>query len=230
MTAILFAPQEFNKRKLQYSKESISNFVKPTLSQGSLQGETTTKVYTMNIGKEFPFDVAVTTEFTKSNRTLHKHKVLSSFVDTEFDYHYLSEYKSENERLSKPVAYYNGNVLEEKKKTDNLITINSFLNLEYNWNDNEAQPFSESLINEAKQIIMGLFRQPDVFPTARNSIQFEYERDNGDYFEIELFSGRLEIFSIINNEESELSLSYDSQNILVKELNKKIEEFHDRRS
>ena len=38
--------------------------------------------------------------------------------------------------------------------------------------------------------------QPRIFPTARNSIQFEYEKQDGEYLEFELFEdGRLKKFS-----------------------------------
>lgn len=58
-----------------------------------------------------------------------------------------------------------------------------------NWNGNGAPKFSDELLAAAKKIVETLSRQPDIFPTARESIQFEYENDLGDYLEFELFEG-----------------------------------------
>lgn len=64
-----------------------------------------------------------------------------------------------------------------------------------NWNENNADNFPASLINKAKHILGNLIYEPSVYPTARNSIQMEYE-NNLIYFEIEIFTNKIEGFSI----------------------------------
>ncbi|MEW6508801.1 MAG: hypothetical protein AB1432_13760 [Bacteroidota bacterium] len=111
-----------------------------------------------------------------------------------------------------------------KKKLNNINTILSFKKLEANWNDNEAEPFSEMIIQKAFDFINSalLKFQPNVFPTARHSIQFEYEKSNGNYLEIEIFEDRFSAYSEIDDEETE----YES--ISFNETIKLIDEFYSR--
>ena len=46
---------------------------------------------------------------------------------------------------------------------------------------------SAEIVNKVRSIILKLEQQPHVFPTGNESIQMEYEKDNGDYLEFELF-------------------------------------------
>lgn len=50
-----------------------------------------------------------------------------------------------------------------------------------NWNGNGANSFSTKLIEKCREIVTQLVAEPFVCPTACGSIQFEYEKDNGDY-------------------------------------------------
>ena len=86
------------------------------------------------------------------------------------------------------------NILPDSRY-DRLVRIDKIGELQDGWNGKDANSFSKELIGKAKGIIMKLIIQPDVFPTARDSIQFEYEKKNGDYLEFELFeSGILKMF------------------------------------
>src|SRR5690554_1248365 len=51
--------------------------------------------------------------------------------------------------------------------------------LEENWNGYGAQPIADKIIYKVKSILPNLKKQPAIFPTGRNSIQLEYEKDNG---------------------------------------------------
>lgn len=63
------------------------------------------------------------------------------------------------------------------------------------WNGNGAKRFSTELIDSVRNIVEKIVRQPNIFPTARESIQLEYENDLGDYLEFELFeNGRFKKF------------------------------------
>jgi len=85
----------------------------------------------------------------------------------------------------KTAGDFNNNDFLKKRK--NLALLKSFRDLEYNWNDNGADPFDPSLIYRCIERLNLLPVQPDIFPTARDSIQYEYERDNGEYLEIEIY-------------------------------------------
>lgn len=69
----------------------------------------------------------------------------------------------------------------------NLYILDEISNLNYNWNNNKAEAFSSKLINKVKNIIKQLSIQPDIFPTACESIQLEYVNERGDYLEYEIF-------------------------------------------
>lgn len=59
--------------------------------------------------------------------------------------------------------------------------------LENNWDNNGATSFSEQLVARCQSVVERLSIQPDIFPTAQGSIQFEWENEVGDYLEIEFF-------------------------------------------
>ena len=88
----------------------------------------------------------------------------------------------------------NSSVLRDDRARS-LEQIREIEELQYNWNGNEAARFSADLVKKARSVIMQLPIQPDIFPTARDSIQFEYENNVGDYLEFELFQNRLKVFS-----------------------------------
>lgn len=101
----------------------------------------------------------------------------------------------------------------------NIELINSYKNLDDNWNGYGALKFSESVIDNALYVLYFLSRQPDVFPTGRNSIQFEYEKDNGDYLEFEIYEDHITAFKIIASEETECQVS-------AKETRKMVVDFY----
>lgn len=69
----------------------------------------------------------------------------------------------------------------------NFRQIDDIAALKDNWNENGASSFPAHMISKAKELVLQLSIQPYVFPTANDSIQFEYEKDDGDYLEFELF-------------------------------------------
>lgn len=58
-----------------------------------------------------------------------------------------------------------------------------------NWNGNGASRFSIELLDSIRDIVDKAVHQPKIFPTARDSIQLEYENNIGDYLEFEIFEG-----------------------------------------
>ena len=91
-------------------------------------------------------------------------------------------------------------IMADESLKDNLATLDDISNLEANWNGYGAQPISKQLINKTKKIIIGLKRQPELFPTAAGTIQLEYDGENGSYLEIQICESRAsEVFCIEKN-------------------------------
>ena len=68
-----------------------------------------------------------------------------------------------------------------------LNVLSEIAKLPYDWNGNRAEQFSAELINRCRMLLMSFENQPDIFPTAQDSIQFEWETPAGDFLEIEVF-------------------------------------------
>jgi hypothetical protein len=90
-----------------------------------------------------------------------------------------------------------------EKLDSNKEKLNHFKNLELNWNFSNALPFTQTLITKVENLLEHLTVQPKIFPTGRQSIQFEYEKTNGDYLEFEVFEDSVIYLLIKNNTEIE---------------------------
>ena len=80
-----------------------------------------------------------------------------------------------------------------QKNMDKLDRIAVF---EDNWNGYGALPLSGSIIDEMRRILPGLVMQPEVFPTASGAIQIEYEKEDGDYLELEFSADAVHLFRL----------------------------------
>lgn len=79
---------------------------------------------------------------------------------------------------------------------ENLAKLQEIAILPPNWNENGAPPFSPNLIEMAKEMLLNLNHQPFIAPTARGSIHFEYEDNEGNYLQFELLGdGIIKMFS-----------------------------------
>lgn len=114
-------------------------------------------------------------------------------------------------------------IKEERNRTKNLYKIQEISQLEYDWNDNGADPFSHNIIDQSKFVISSLIRQPELFPTARNSIQLEFENVQGDYLEIEITEVFFEVYQVIGNDECEYKIPSKD----IEKLNEIILEFYE---
>ncbi len=107
------------------------------------------------------------------------------------------------------------------KLNENIEKLNKISQYENNWNGYGAKPISQQLIFQVKDLLNNLKTQPDLFPTACESIQLEYEDDDGNYLEIELFDNNIvHIFRINNGQELEKEIRFD-----INEINDIIGEF-----
>jgi hypothetical protein len=112
----------------------------------------------------------------------------------------------------------NNTSIYEKLKSSALL--DSFLSLNDNWNGYGARKFDPEFIDVVKKIVFKLEKNPKIFPTGRNSIQLEYQKDNGDYLELEVFPDcSVATLQIIGDEE------YNSK-IQVTEINSLLQSFY----
>jgi len=120
---------------------------------------------------------------------------------------------------------YNGNIIltwegisiMTSKMAESLSRIDQIGALENNWNGNGAAAFSKEILAKTRELVSLLSEQPTILPTGRDSIQLEYEKQNGDYLEFELFEGgRLKMFSYTHDGIAETKdISFDLANEAV---------------
>lgn len=77
---------------------------------------------------------------------------------------------------------------------ENLNTLHQISELEDNWDNEGAQSFEKDLIKKVVHLVETIRFQPQIFPTARDSIQLEYDKKNGDYLEFEIFKNSAKMF------------------------------------
>lgn len=98
-------------------------------------------------------------------------------------------------------------------------SLNSIKKLEYDWNENGAEPFSDSLIKKCYQILDSLSDEPFIAPTACGAIQFEYEKNNGEYLEFEVYEDKINTLRIFENgEEQSFLLLGNNQKLHMKNM------------
>ncbi|PWJ70830.1 hypothetical protein B0O40_0680 [Ruminococcaceae bacterium R-25] len=116
--------------------------------------------------------------------------------------------------------------VDSAKESDSVLSsylkLGQIKRLSDNWNGCGARAFDSKLIFVINKLIPMLIKQPEIFPTGRNTIQLEYDGAEGAYLEIEIVSENLANFLFIdkNGNEKEYSDVPNEQNInnLVKEL------------
>ena len=79
---------------------------------------------------------------------------------------------------------------------ENLFRLDQIAKLEENWNGYGARPFSQDLVDKCKDIISELELQPKIFPTGRQSIQFQYELEDRSYLEFEIFREKISYLEV----------------------------------
>lgn len=88
-------------------------------------------------------------------------------------------------------------VTVNRDKIDNLRKLDNISLMKNDWNGNGARAFQQEVISKVRGIITVLSVQPELFPTACETIQLEYEKENGEYLEIEVGAdAKAEVFQI----------------------------------
>jgi hypothetical protein len=126
---------------------------------------------------------------------------------------------SNNESISSGVE----TVVISDEKLENLIKLEAIARLQDDWNENGAKAFSMGLITKVRNLIMFLKIQPEVFPTACESLQLEYDKEDGSHMEIELTeSENAEVFVVDNNgRESVINIRTN-----IESVNKVVSDFY----
>lgn len=111
----------------------------------------------------------------------------------------------------------------EKTLYETIKSLVSIRCLKENWNGYGADPISNTLVTRCILIALNLKYQPQsITPTARNSIQFEWELEDKSYLEFEIYYNKITILCIEKMEYDKAitktlySSNYDS---IAKDLN-----------
>ncbi len=124
--------------------------------------------------------------------------------------------------MTKLVLKSRTNCIEEGKMY-NLKKLEEIASFQDNWNGNGAKAFSNQLISEAKKLIISLEIHPEIFPTACETIQLEYDKEDGTHLEIEIKEDKsAEVFWVKQTGEEELKKIQAN----VEEIDKVVREFY----
>jgi len=80
----------------------------------------------------------------------------------------------------------------------NYQRLEEFSKLEHNWNGYNAEPIPKDVLQTAKDLIPHLTKEWYLYPTGRQSVQFE--REDETYYEIEIFSDKIEAFKMLGDD------------------------------
>jgi len=89
-----------------------------------------------------------------------------------------------------------GIVTKDKKMIFNLSVMDDIEALKDDWNGYGAKMFTSDLINMCTSLIESLEFQPEIYPTGRSSIQFQYELDDRSYLEFEIFETKIDCLMV----------------------------------
>lgn len=121
-------------------------------------------------------------------------------------------------RMFSYLSYLNG-----KDKISNLKRLSEIENLPENWNGNGAERISINIIKTVRRLLLNLKYQPEIFPTACNAVQMEWD-NNGEYLEMEVLEDNINVFQI-DTDGNEIRKNISAENDQVKEI---VEGFYDR--
>lgn len=73
----------------------------------------------------------------------------------------------------------------------------------------KIEGITDDMCETVKHILLNVPPYPDLFLTNRKSLQIEYEKKNSDYLEFEIYGNRIEMFQVIEEKETERTVSID---------------------
>lgn len=100
---------------------------------------------------------------------------------------------------------------------ENTLKIRSFTALDKNWNGNNAEPISGDVAQAAIKALPHLPGKIEIFPTARNSIQFEFHIGSA-YVEFEVMKDRIQSLVDRDGEMAEESFTLETMKQNIKRI------------
>lgn len=161
------------------------------------------------------FDIAFDGETIIVPRKQSKNVVIIS----ENEYKRLTSYK----HLMAYSQMINNETSSEKLsiKEENMKRLDVIDSLKDNWNGNGARAFSHELVDKVRIWVKNLPIQPEIFPTALNTIQLEYENSRRDHLEIEIGeTDEADVFVASHNGEK------NAERIPLKKIKERIANFY----
>lgn len=104
-----------------------------------------------------------------------------------------------------------------------LLKLDEIKSLKRNWNGNNAKPISKRIICNARTLVINLNKQPQIFPTANESIQFEYDGVNNSYLELQVTKKKIIAYYKVDKNGNETMGELPFSTLLLNEL---VEEFY----
>lgn len=111
-----------------------------------------------------------------------------------------------------------------KDKITNLKRLSEIENLSDNWNNNGAGKIPTSIIKSVRKLLMTIEFQPEIFPTACDALQLEWENNKDEYFEMEILEDSINVF-LIDSDGNELQNTIVFDTEVIKKM---VREFYDR--
>ncbi len=136
---------------------------------------------------KYYFDAAYDGEPIMVSRKQNKNVVILS----EEEYNRLRRLSAYADKLNSPASHNTHRAASADQRsanmlTDNLIKLEGIRNLKDNWNGNGAPALPDALIEKVRILLTKLNIQPEIFPTALQTIQLEYDNSKNDHMEIEI--------------------------------------------
>ena len=113
---------------------------------------------------------------------------------------------------------------QDSLKKHNMVKLEEIRSMKKNWNGNGAPAFKKKLTDKVLVLLNDLSIQPEMFPTALSTIQFEYDNSQKDHMEIEIGESDVaEVFIVKYNGEE----AYEKIKAEAGEINKRVCVFMD---
>jgi len=87
--------------------------------------------------------------------------------------------------------------------------------MEDNWDGYHAKPVTNKVIERAIEVSQRLLEFEYIFPTGRNSIQFETDYDDGSYLEVEVHEDCYGLLLMDSSDKTTIEADISDLNLLV---------------
>ncbi len=106
---------------------------------------------------------------------------------------------------------------------DNMDKLEVIRRLKDGWNGNGAPAFSDEIVDKVVGLVKGVSLQPEIFPTALNTIQLEYDNSRHDHMEIDVGESDVaQIYIFMRNGEER----YEEITVDAKKVDRRVKEFY----